>query len=131
MPNTPYQSKLEQGRASKAFELADACKKILNKPEKIKEYGNYAKKAPMLIKSSGLGAALAFMQAKGATEAGKNWKYLLADITNWLKASENKFSLVPPNTPDLIKFIIEQDSSIYRALTTEVLAFLSWYRRFV
>jgi CRISPR-associated protein Cmr5 len=114
---------LEQGRAKQAFTLAK--KRIANAGKKKDEFKSYSKKIPMLIKTCGIGATFAFMQAKGGT-----YDCILQDIRTWL--SSNEFRIVDvSNDANLVEVMIDLESSKYRAVTTEVLAFMGWYRRFV
>lgn len=113
--------KLEQGRASKAYEFALAGSQI----EKKKEYKSYVKKIPMLIKTNGLGATLAFMKAKGGT-----YELIYNHIYEWLK-KDNKFGIFnPQQKEDLVAKIVDLESPLYRAVTNEVLSFMMWLCRF-
>lgn len=103
---------LEQGRAQHAFEKAKGAK------DKEK-FASYAKKLPMMIKTNGLGASMAFAKAKNE----KAWKELFEAIEDWLKKKkyvENVF----------LEELVKTDSAHYRILTNEVIAYLSWLRRF-
>ena len=108
---------LEQGRAEYAYTCAQE-----GMSKRQDEYKSYAKKIPMLIKTNGLGATLAFMQSKGGT-----YNSLLNQTKKWLV--QNPLFCIEEND-DLIQKIISMDSTEYRAVTTEVLAFYSWLRRF-
>jgi CRISPR-associated protein Cmr5 len=123
-------TKLEQGRAAFAYQCAESASKTLSKP---KEYKAYVKKMPMLIKTNGLGAAMAFAFAKGAkggkVETNTPWGLLYSQIEDWLKKDE-KGLITDFEKGRIAKFLAETDSYTYRAVTVEVLAFLSWLRRF-
>ncbi|MGE4518022.1 MAG: type III-B CRISPR module-associated protein Cmr5 [Desulfobacteraceae bacterium] len=127
-------SGLEQGRAKFAYECAkegsllDKKKEYKDKNDKSKEYKAYTKKIPMLIKTNGLGATFAFMLSKGGT-----YEFIGEQILDWLKADEK--GLLPSDQiinsfEKLNNYIISEDSSKYRMITIEVLAFFSWLRRF-
>ena len=103
---------LEQGRAKHAFEKA----KRAGDKEK---FASYAKKLPMMIKTNGLGASMAFAKAKNE----KAWKELFQAIEEWLKEK----SYVQEA---LLEELVKTDSAQYRILTSEVIAYLSWLRRF-
>ena len=75
MSEITQRQRLEQGRAKHAYDAASA-----EKAKKSKDYKQYAKKVPMLIKTNGLGATLAFMAAKGGA-----YKTILEDIQGWIK----------------------------------------------
>ncbi len=84
MSNTTIRT-LEHGRAQFAYECAKEGSKI----EKRKEYKSYVKKIPMLIKTNGLGAALAFMLSKGGT-----YEFIGEQVLEWLKNDEkSKFKI--------------------------------------
>ncbi|HHW01218.1 MAG TPA: type III-B CRISPR module-associated protein Cmr5 [Thermoanaerobacterales bacterium] len=119
---------LEQGRASFAYKCARAGNQI----DKRKEYKQYVKKLPMLIKTNGLGAALAFVRSKisdKTSESGHAYKLIYDQIAEWLKKDDKKLIDLSGDA-DLVAAIISLDSSQYRAVTIEVLAFLNWLRRF-
>lgn len=103
---------LEQGRAQHAFEKA---KKAKDK----EKFASYAKKLPMMIKTNGLGASMAFAKAKSE----KAWEELFDAIEEWL---QNKDYV----KGTLLEEIVKTDSAHYRIITNEVLAYLSWLRRF-
>jgi len=120
--------KLEQGRAAFAYQCAEGGEKLV----KNKEYKSYVKKMPMLIKTNGLGAAIAFAFAKdgkgGNPDKTKPWGLLYTQIEEWLKSDDKK--LITFDTTQLAKKLTETDSATYRAVTVEVLAFLNWLKRF-
>ncbi len=103
---------LEQGRAKHAFEQAK------NAGDKEK-FASYAKKLPMMIKTNGLGASMAFAKAKNE----KAWKELFKAIEEWLK-EKNYVKKA------LLEELVKIDSAHYRILTNEVIAYLTWLRRF-
>ncbi len=86
-----------------------------------KEYKNHAKSLPMMIRTNGLGATLAFLESKD----DPHFSRLYQDITGYLKGiqaglKDGEFSAK----------ITECDSVEIRFFTKEVLAFLVWLRRF-
>ncbi len=112
---------LEQGRAKFAYDRA------LEGTEIGKEYKSFARKLPMLIKTNGLGAALAFAKSRNNDNASKK---IYEQIYCWLK-TDNKLGIFEQDEmEDLVMVVISQNSSNYRALTVETLAFLSWLKRF-
>lgn len=115
-------TKLEQGRAAFAFKKASEGKKI------GKEYLSNVRKMPMQIKTNGLGAALAFAFAKGKGKDDTGWGLLYQHVEQWLK--EDNKQLIQFNDNRLAAKLTEVDSATYRAVTIEVLAFLSWLKRF-
>jgi CRISPR-associated protein Cmr5 len=120
----PNQSKslqrsLEQRRASKAWECIAKVKKI---GENMNEYAQVVRSAPSDIQINGLGQTLAFWASKG-----KNCHTeLLNDISAWLL--EQKFY---SSSEGALEWIVNKADSVqYRRATVEVLAFLSWMKRF-
>ena len=122
-------SQLEQGRASYAYQCAEAGANM----EKKKEYKSHAKKLPMLIKTNGLGAAMAFAFAKGGRSGVPNatnpWGLLYIQIEKWINDPKGlQLMSFPPN--QFAKALTQTDAGTYRATTIEVLALLVWIRRF-
>lgn len=115
-------NQLEQGRAKFAYECAR------NAGSTNKDYRSYAKKFPMMIKSSGLGAALAFAFSKKKT--GNAWDKIYNDIWIYLKQDNKKYLIGNDTQTELSDVVIKMDSQSYRLLTIEILAFLTWLRRF-
>ncbi len=62
------------------------------------------------------------MKAKRKDEHLKLYGHLSA----WLISQMN----IPGNNPDLLHWLIQQNSAIYRRTTTEALAYAMWLRRF-
>ena len=119
---------LEQGRAAFAYECATKGSGL----GKRKEYKSYAKKLPMLIKVNGVGAAIAFVFAKGSKNGTPNvddpWGLIYIQLEQWIK-KDNK-GLIAFDNNKLAQALIETDSYTYRHVTIELLAFLSWLKRF-
>ena len=82
----------------------------------------------MLIKTNGIGATFAFMFGK-KEEA---YKKIGDNIFNWLKQDKKKIIDLGniTNFEQLVKKVVEINSTEYKALTNEVMAFLNWLRRF-
>ena len=118
---------LEQERAKFAFKRAE-------KRMKDKEYGQYAKKLPMMIKTNGLGAALAFVYSKkdgDGSDGNKAYQYLYDDLKTWLKEKAPADYLeIAKSDKELVKAVVDLKSPDYRMTTVEVLAFLTWLKRF-
>lgn len=120
--------KLEQGRAEFAYQCAAKGSAL----DKKKEYKQYVKKLPMLIKTNGLGAAVAFFFSKkndDQSKAGYAYKEIYEQLNEWLKKAETVNWMLNSDKP-LVQSITELPSEQYRALTIEALAFLNWLRRF-
>ena len=111
-------NKLENGRAAFAYRCAEEGSEL----EKRKEYKAYVKKIPMLIKTNGLGATVAFMKSKGGT-----YTIIYDQLTNWFKRDENPFKF---EVKVLAEDLCEMSSQQYRAITKETLALFNWLRIF-
>ncbi len=117
---------IEQGRAKKAYDFA--LEGLALGDSKAPEYKAYVKKLPMMIKTNGLGASLAFVKSKQKKDA---YKKIYLQLTEWLsKESEITKGFFRGKSTDLVKDIIEMDSYTYRAVTVETLALLAWVSRF-
>ncbi len=118
---------LEQGRAQYAY---DSVKEY---PDKEK-YKAYIKKVPMLIKTNGLGATLAYLKAKSVGKEDKKgidkktYESIYNHFSEWIKKDEKH--LLDIENKDLVEELIKQDSPTYRAVTVEILALCKWLCRF-
>lgn len=135
---------LEQQRAKHAFKAVRDV--VDNHAEDSGKYKSYAKKVPMMIKTNGLGATLAFMKGKSKKETA--YHLLLETTTAWLKKADTTFDLFTPSSSlrqaqganrqaqgtadaDLLDTLVKQNSDDYRRVTLEVMALYGWLRRFV
>lgn len=113
---------IEQGRAKFAY---DCVKEITQNSDGDlkKKYKSGAKKLPVLIKTNGLGQALAFINKR---DAGNIELYGM--IGRWLV---HKQLVELGKNGDLVETVISKPSNEYRRITTETLVLLNWVRRFV
>jgi len=111
---------IEQGRAKRAYELAKAGMSDSS------DYKNKVKSFPMMIKTNGLGAAVAFAKGK------KDWKKIYNQLEKYLKENDlyNNYENISLEGTDLDYFLTRIDSSLYRAITNETIALFTWLRRF-
>lgn len=117
-------TKLEKGRAEFAYKCVE---EVLNKDKKTKkEYRSYIRKIPHMILSNGLGQTLAFVYAK--KEDAYNLIY--TQLTQYLKSDIPARIKMAHDNKDLLEWVISCNSEAYRYITQEVLAFLSWLKRF-
>ncbi len=102
-----------------------------------KYYKSYVKKVPTLIQVNGLAGTFAFIYSKmtknkNNKEKGTienpygDWDLIYFQTWKWL----NKNYKSHENDKELVEWIIEQDSKLYKAITVEVLALFSWLKRF-
>ena len=102
----------------------ELCNNLQNKFNIADNYKSYVKKIPMMILNNGLGATFAFIYSK--KQKNEAYGLIYTQVDEWLQESYiNK-----PKNSDLIKWIINQNSQEYQAITNEVLAFLGWLKRF-
>ncbi len=132
--NLSLQKTLEQGRARFAYECAENAS-IIENNKVSKAYRAYTRNIPMLIKTNGLGATIAFIKSKSKEDKDKEgyaYELIYNDITQWLKKEPKGLLADKLNNPngDLVKEIISLNSAEYRAVTNEVLAFFAWLKRF-
>ena len=134
---------LERNRAIEAYKYVSDGKNILELSEidneyyKDDKYKSYVKKIPMMILNNGLGATFAFIYSKrknydknkgkaGEKENPKNaYDLIYKQVDNWLQQS-----YINKPKEELVKWIISQNSSEYRATTNEVLTLFNWLKRF-
>jgi len=116
-------NKLENGRAEFAFKCAEEGANLSKK----KEYKSYVKKIPMLIKTNGFGATIAFIFSKMKNNKDDTYNLIYKQITDWFKDERNPFKF---EINELAKDICIINSQEYRAITTETLALFTWIRRF-
>lgn len=116
---------LEQQRAHHAWtavrEVKGACGKI-----DTGDYLREAKRLPVRILTSGLGHAIAFLNAKGADARDR----LAADVAHWLlKERRLGRRASQPTGKALIEEIVTGEVDLRRA-TEEALSYLRWLTRF-
>lgn len=115
----PHQQTLQQKRAKHAY---TKIRSLDERTFKVKEYGSLVRGLPAQIQIDGLGAALAFLQAKGK-------EYHLAayhHLEDWLR-QEEQFNF----QDDLLAWLLQQSTITYRQVASEGLAYLVWLKRFV
>lgn len=120
---------LDQDRAKFAWGKILEVKTRYNGSEGA--YNSYVKKSPTLILTNGLGNTLAFFYSKFGNRPPNNlssderaYKLLYDHINEWCKNQK----IV---TGDILKWTIQDASSldVFR-ITNEVMAILSWLKRF-
>ncbi|MFW6348487.1 MAG: type III-B CRISPR module-associated protein Cmr5 [Cyclonatronaceae bacterium] len=90
------------------------------------EFLSSANGAASLIQSAGLGQAVAFWLAKG----GKHI-YLVNFLAQWLLKDAHANEIDKRKTgKHLMEHVTQIDSTKYRHLTTEAIAYLGWVKRF-
>jgi len=123
---------IEQERAKSAFEMANSGSK---------DYTSQVKKFPMYIKVNGFTNAMAFAYSKAFNGKNENeeWKKLYLDIGEWLKKEPQEiirtklvnYDKTKEKRVNLMNTIVNLNANELRLVTSEVLAFLNWLKRFV
>jgi CRISPR-associated protein Cmr5 len=116
--------KLEKGRAEFAYKCVLEAKEKLGADSK--KYKSYAKKIPSMILSNGLGQTLAFIKSKRE----KAYEFLYSQLTGYMKSENTVRIPMPKEEEDLTRWVISCNSSKYRYISQEILAFLGWLKRF-
>lgn len=114
-------SLVENGRAKYAFTQVE--KLLSSYPNKQSDITSYIKRLPVMIKTNGLGQALAFYYSKE-----KEHKAIYRAIAGWF-SNENNYSLITFQG-EFIEEITVMNRDTYRFVTNEVIALLNWMRRF-
>jgi CRISPR-associated protein Cmr5 len=130
---------IEQGRATYAYECAKNAKSKWRKEtsddkkdsKEAREYKSYAKKIPMMIKTNGLGGALAFVKSKCKQDKPNAYNLIYDQLSEWFSKSEKAYFIANfKSNDDLVEKVIALNSGEYRAVTVETLALFGWVRRF-
>lgn len=120
---------IENGRARYAFETVSRFVEKNNQQEKkLKEYRAYVKKLPAMIQVNGLGQTLAFCTAAKS----EVYRELNRQIHDWVKQKQPDLLDRFRENMDmkLVQIVVSMNSNEYRIISNEVLALLSWMRRF-
>ncbi len=129
--NDTRMSGIEQGRAEFAYKCAQkATEQFKSDKDMQKKYRAYVKNVPMMIKTNGLGATIAFIFSKRKKESEKAYQLIYEQIGDWLKKKQTHL-IDLSDDKTLVEEVVKLKSPAYRAVTVEVLAFFAWLRRFV
>ena len=91
------------------------------------EYARQAKRLPVRTLTSGLGHALAFLQAK--SKDGDANSRLVEDLSDWVLDRRN-LPARPADARNLVEAITKGDAVFLQLATDEALAYLQWLTRF-
>jgi len=120
-------NKLEKGRAECAYKCVEEAINRLNNKEQ-KEYRSYSRKIPTMILTNGLGQTLAFIKSK--SEKGNAYSLIYDQLTEYMESDSVSGIKMPSDKNDLTEWVISCDSTTYRHITREILAFLNRLKRF-
>jgi CRISPR-associated protein Cmr5 len=127
----PENASLDQLRALSALEFAKAAAKEAWKDE----YRAYVRALPAVIRSNGLGQAIA-MELAGSSKkknVGAAHKALLSHLSQWLESGwkNSPFPASGSGEPDrLIKAISRGSMANYVRAQAEAMAYLKWLKKF-
>jgi CRISPR-associated protein Cmr5 len=122
-------NKLEKGRAEFAYRCVEKAIEVFkDNSKKQKEYKSNTRKISTMILSNGLGQTLAFIKAK--SEKGNAYDLIYSQLTEYMKSDHTVRIQMPKEKNDFVEWVISCDSSKYRYITKEILAFLNWLKRF-
>ncbi len=118
---------VNQQRAAHAWKIVADIKQISGKDAESvkKEFATQAKKLSIRILASGLGASVAFLEAKKQAPA------LVKALGEWVSSRNWASRATNTSTANqLTQLIIENDSEFLRMATEECIAYLQWIVRF-
>ena len=127
MSNISNRQKIESGRAEAAYNFV-----VEVKGESYAEYyKSYVKKLAPLIQTNGFWNTIAFVYSKSKLDSNNNNKDSDNAYAKIYKQLEKYLTEKKLIEKDLMKSTVSVDSKKYRQLTTESLALINWWRRFV
>lgn len=119
---------LAQRRARHAWLAVAEARGKLGETE-ASDYAREAKRLPVRIMTSGLGHAVAFVNAKGTSGAAR--QRLARDLAQWLlEERQLADGHMRADGKTLINAIMKRDSDFLRQATDEALKYLQWLTRF-
>lgn len=122
MPDRSPQQTLQQRRAVHAWDCIERV------PESIqKKYGQLVRGLPSLVQSDGLGQTLAFLKAKDKNKGNSEHIVAYQHVSDWIR---KEFDISYGNGETLLEWLLKQETPMYRRASAEVLAYLSWLKRF-
>lgn len=128
MTQPTQQQTLQQKRAAHAWGRIDEID--TKRDEKFqKKYGSRVRGLPSLVQSDGLGQMLAFLKAvDGRSKNRGNTPEIVAyqHLSAWASHKDSALNV----QGDFLKWLLDQSTTEYRRATTEILAYLSWLKRF-
>jgi len=113
---------LDQERATHAWEKIQEVKKLKPDDKYLKSFKAQIKKTPVRIVNSGLGQALAFLEAKDYAPDLRN------ALSDWI--NRQRYGGGGNGDDSLLRSIIKRDAQFLRYATAESLTYLEWMVRF-
>ncbi|GIV22469.1 MAG: hypothetical protein KatS3mg025_0128 [Bacteroidia bacterium] len=125
-------AQLEFLARSRAAHAHAAIQALLLKRRAAKEYKGLIRRFPSLVRTAGLGQALAFLASKAssAPERANNPHHWLAN-TLWDWWRQSPLGPSASTAASFLDWIVRESTLVtYRKATQEVLAYLFWLKRF-
>lgn len=94
-----------------------------------KEMRSYITSLPALIRTNGLGQALAFCRTKHSKDSTSSHEIIYGLVSTWLCSTESKGQIFTEDT-DVLIAITHSDVYAYMAAQNEALALLEWLKKF-
>jgi len=120
------QQTIQQKRAAKAWGQINAMQ---GKPDKEKkDYASLVRGFAAMIQTDGLAPALVFLEAKAKNNPSSPHYLLSQHLSEWVLAE-----MKAEKQQSLLRWVIHEDtnSTRYRQIATETIAYLIWLKRFV
>ena len=114
---------LGSNRAEAAFSYVKTITESHRSLEK--KYKSLVRKTPMRIKANGLSSTLAFIFSK--KKGNEQHAILYSQLEDWLSNND----MLEAEGNEFVEAIVAMNNAERRFVTNELLAFLSWLRRFV
>jgi len=112
---------VEQQRSGFAHRCVDEVMDLA----KPANYKSLVKKFPLMVLRNGLLQAVAFIESKGK----EHHKKLLTHLETYLR-EHSPLQLDIDENISLSDFLSNLDANLYRAITTDILAFAKWLSRY-
>jgi CRISPR-associated protein Cmr5 len=110
---------LDQQRARQALfdinHVTEGCRK---------EYASLARSLPMMLQTNGLAQTMAFLNSKAPDSDAH--QQVLRNLSQWLNETIRR----QEEDGDFLKWIVEQQTILYRHAADEAIEFSIWLRRF-
>lgn len=128
MPRTAPASaqSLDQRRAAHAYHALTKLRE--QKPDQQDDCAREAKKLPIRIMASGLGQALAFLEAK-SRDKKPGIEHLLETLADWVLIKLEMSPQIKENSVLISLMHSANDAQYLRRVTAEVLAYMQWLNR--
>ena len=126
----PTRQTIQQQRASFAW---DQISRVRTQAAIQPKYGTWARKLPALIQINGLGATMAFLLAKAkGNRTSDGYGVLYANVSQWIVEYFKRLKIIDDRGPDdLMEFVVQSSTEMYRMATTEAIEYGMWLRRYV